>query len=151
MSWPYQFSQTPTCRCQLSKCSSPFLIFYPQLLHAVVRPAHPQIPPLFISSSPSLPTMRLPLLAALSGLLTTSLAHNIQMGAHQRECFHEVLHRDDKMTVTFQVGDREFGGAGNLEIDFWVGAPCRVLWAERRLQEPSNDRRKHSSFLDSPL
>lgn len=25
------------------------------------------------------------------------------------------------MTVTFQVGDREFGGAGNLEIDFWVG------------------------------
>ena len=27
------------------------------------------------------------------------------------------------MTVTFQVGDREFGGAGNLEIDFWVGAP----------------------------
>lgn len=45
------------------------------------------------------------------------------MGAHQRECFHEVLHKDDKMTVTFQVGDREFGGAGNLEIDFWVGAP----------------------------
>lgn len=25
------------------------------------------------------------------------------------------------MTVTFQVGDREFGGSGNLEIDFWVG------------------------------
>lgn len=24
------------------------------------------------------------------------------------------------MTVTFQVGDREFGGSGNLEIDFWV-------------------------------
>lgn len=65
--------------------------------------------------------MRLPLLVALLGLLTTSLAHNIQLGAHQRECFHEVLHKDDKMTVTFQVGDREFGGAGNLEIDFWVG------------------------------
>lgn len=67
--------------------------------------------------------MRLPFFTALVGLLTTSLAHNIQMGAHQRECFHEVLHKDDKMTVTFQVGDREFGGAGNLEIDFWVGAP----------------------------
>lgn len=65
--------------------------------------------------------MRLLSFAALLGLLTTSLAHNIQMGAHQRECFHEVLHKDDKMTVTFQVGDREFGGAGNLEIDFWVG------------------------------
>jgi hypothetical protein len=24
------------------------------------------------------------------------------------------------MTVSFQVGDREFGGSGNLEIDFWV-------------------------------
>ena len=24
------------------------------------------------------------------------------------------------MTVTFQVGDREFGGSGNLDIDFWV-------------------------------
>ena len=68
-------------------------------------------------------TMRLPFFAALLGVLNTSLAHNIQLGAHQRECFHEVLHKDDKMTVTFQVGDREFGGAGNLEIDFWVGAP----------------------------
>ena len=71
--------------------------------------------------------MRLPPIVALLGLLTPSLAHNIQMGAHQRECFHEALHRDDKMTVTFQVGDREFGGAGNLEIDFWVSAsPSRV-------------------------
>jgi hypothetical protein len=24
------------------------------------------------------------------------------------------------MTVTFQVGDREFGSAGNLHVDFWV-------------------------------
>ena len=24
------------------------------------------------------------------------------------------------MTVTFQVGDREFGGSGNLDIDFYV-------------------------------
>ena len=24
------------------------------------------------------------------------------------------------MTVTFQVGDREFGGSGNLDVDFWV-------------------------------
>ena len=60
------------------------------------------------------------LLCALLGFLPVAVAHNIQMGAHQRECFHEVLHKDDKMTVTFQVGDREFGGAGNLELDFWV-------------------------------
>jgi hypothetical protein len=44
----------------------------------------------------------------------------LDRGYGSRECFHEQLHRDDKMTVTFQVGDREFGGSGNLEIDFWV-------------------------------
>ena len=57
---------------------------------------------------------------ALLSILPSVLSHNIQLGAHSRECFHEQLHRDDKMTVTFQVGDREFGGSGNLEIDFWV-------------------------------
>lgn len=59
-------------------------------------------------------------LAAASSLFSLGAAHNIQMKAHQRECFHESLHKDDKMTVTFQVGDREFGGSGNLDIDFWV-------------------------------
>jgi p24 family protein beta-1 len=49
-------------------------------------------------------------------------AHNIVLPAHGRECFHESLHKDDTMTVTFQVGDREFGSAGNLDIDFWVRA-----------------------------
>jgi len=62
----------------------------------------------------------LALFAAASSLLSAASAHSIQMKAHQRECFHEALHKDDKMTVTFQVGDREFGGSGNLEIDFWV-------------------------------
>jgi len=72
---------------------------------------------------PFLPT----LIAALS---TTSLwptvtqAHNIQLSPHTRECFHENLHKGDKMTVTFQVGDREFGGAGNLELDFWIAGPA---------------------------
>ncbi|KAJ0121148.1 hypothetical protein N8I77_004109 [Diaporthe amygdali] len=61
------------------------------------------------------------LLAA--GLFTSAVAHNIQLPAHGRECFHESLHKDDKMTVSFQVGDREFGGAGNLEIDFWITNP----------------------------
>lgn len=60
------------------------------------------------------------LLLAAAGLFSTVVAHNIQLPAHGRECFHEQLHKDDKMTVTFQVGDREFGSAGNLEVDFWV-------------------------------
>lgn len=50
----------------------------------------------------------------------TGYAHNIQLRAHSRECFHEFLHIDDRMTVTFQVGDREFGGSGNIDVDFWV-------------------------------
>ena len=51
------------------------------------------------------------------------LGHTIQLKSHSRECFHEQLHRDDRMTVTFQVGDREFGNSGNLDIDFFV---CRA-------------------------
>lgn len=64
--------------------------------------------------------MRVPLLATALAVVGLSAAHNIQLKAHSRECFHEQLHVDDKMTVTFQVGDREFGGSGNLDIDFWV-------------------------------
>jgi hypothetical protein len=69
------------------------------------------------------PNMLFPSLAVLttaSSFFSLAASHNIQMKANQRECFHESLHKDDKMTVTFQVGDREFGGSGNLEIDFWV-------------------------------
>ncbi|KAJ4394625.1 p24 complex component [Gnomoniopsis smithogilvyi] len=63
------------------------------------------------------------LLLAAAGLFSAVTAHNIQLPAHGRECFHEQLHKDDKMTVSFQVGDREFGSAGNLEIDFWITNP----------------------------
>ena len=60
------------------------------------------------------------LLVTALGWASAATAHTIQLKAHSRECFHETLHRDDLMTVTFQVGDREFGGSGNIEIDFWV-------------------------------
>ena len=60
----------------------------------------------------------------LLAVLQVVHAHNIPLKAHTKECFHEQLHIDDKMTVTFQVGDREFGGAGNLDIDFWVSIEC---------------------------
>ncbi|KAL2167243.1 hypothetical protein VTG60DRAFT_1567 [Thermothelomyces hinnuleus] len=63
------------------------------------------------------------LLLSASLLLGSAVAHNIQLPAHGRECFHENLHSGDKMTVTFQVGDREFGSAGNLDIDFWITNP----------------------------
>lgn len=60
-------------------------------------------------------------LLALASCAILSSAHNIELKPRTRECFHEELHVDDKMTVTFQVSDREFGGVGNLDIDFWVG------------------------------
>ena len=72
--------------------------------------------------------------AFVASYVVPALAHNIQMGAHSRECFHEQLHKDDKMTVTFQVGDREFGGSGNLDIDFWVWTyPCLIDCHRRSL------------------
>jgi p24 family protein beta-1 len=61
-------------------------------------------------------------LVATASLIPTVLSHNILLKAHSRECFHEELHKDDKMTVTFQICDREFGGSGNLDIDFYVRA-----------------------------
>lgn len=60
------------------------------------------------------------LLITFLSIFTLSQAHNILLRAHSQECFHESLHHDDRMTVTFQVGDREGMGSGNLEIDFWV-------------------------------
>lgn len=70
-------------------------------------------------------------LLAGASILNTAIAHNIQLRAHSRECFHEDLHKDDKMTVTFQVGDREFGGSGNLDIDFFVRLACNEGRQER--------------------
>lgn len=69
------------------------------------------------------------LLMTVKALLAAALtfqaasAHNIVLPSHGVECFHETLHKDDTMTVTFQVGDREFGSSGNLQIDFWVSCP----------------------------
>ena len=60
------------------------------------------------------------LLFSFHAIITLSQAHNILLRAHTRECFHETLHVEDKMTVTYQVGDRENAGSGNLDIDFWV-------------------------------
>ena len=74
--------------------------------------------------------MILRIFVAIAALLTTSIAHNIQLKAHSRECFHEFLHADDKMTVTFQVGDREFGGSGNLEVDFWVQSCSQLVYLQ---------------------
>nr|CAE47873.1 endosomal p24b protein precursor, putative [Aspergillus fumigatus] len=84
------------------------------------------------------------LLISALGWITAVAGHNIQLKAHSRECFHETLHKDDKMTVTFQVGDREFGGSGNLEIDFWVG-PLKLKLVEDPLKNRQYFRQAVSS------
>lgn len=43
------------------------------------------------------PTTGILLFATLLSLLASICnAHNIQLKAHSRECFHEMLHKDDK-------------------------------------------------------
>ncbi|KAI9713885.1 MAG: p24 complex component [Bogoriella megaspora] len=89
---------------------------------------------------PSILSTTLAVLATFSSLAS---CHNIQMKAHGRECFHEQLHADDKMTVTFQVGDREFGhSSGNLDIDFWASHPSQV-------QTPGNTMQVHERGVAS--
>ncbi|WEW55800.1 p24 complex component [Emydomyces testavorans] len=63
-------------------------------------------------------------LVATLGWIGAASAHNILLRAHARECFFEQLHIGDKMTVTFQTGDREFGGSSNLDINFWIEDPA---------------------------
>lgn len=88
------------------------------------------------------------LLITALGWITAVTAHNIQLKAHSRECFHESLHKDDRMSISFQVGDREFGGSGNLDIDFWVrtGTPPFPFARSRFSQRHANDC---FSFLSS--
>lgn len=65
----------------------------------------------------------------LTSLVGSAIAHNINLGAHSRECFFENLRKDDKMAVTFQVGDRENAGSGNIEVDFWVCRSAPDAWS----------------------
>lgn len=101
-----------------------------QLRHRITRIEAIEIPILDTPETPSQTATMLfsaagKLLLAGAALFQAASAHNIALPAHGRECFHETLHKGDKMTVTFQVGDREFGSAGNLDIDFWVRARHR--------------------------
>ncbi|KAF8471197.1 emp24/gp25L/p24 family/GOLD-domain-containing protein [Kalaharituber pfeilii] len=68
----------------------------------------------------------------LAATVSVVLAHGVQLQPHSRECFHEDLHKGDQMSVSFQVGDREFGHAGNLDIDFWVTDPNGALQVNER-------------------
>jgi len=81
-----------------------------------------------------------PTILVALGWIGTAIGHNILLRAHSRECFHEDLHKDDKMTVTFQTGDREFGGSGNLDINFWVDDPSGI----RQYNKPPSSSGEYS-------
>jgi hypothetical protein len=92
-------------------------------------------------------------LLAIAALWSVAAAHNIQLKAHSRECFHETLHVDDTMTVTFQVGDREFGGSGNLDIDFWVlqySSARRGASPKANKPDRSRTRKTATKFTSDP-
>jgi len=52
-------------------------------------------------------------------------AHIIEVSAGNKECFFEDLHKNDKMTVSYQVG-----GGGHLDIDFWLTDPSSNVLAK---------------------
>ncbi|KAJ4472216.1 supernatant protein factor C-terminal domain-containing protein [Lentinula aciculospora] len=68
------------------------------------------------------PSLLQRLIASCLALLLASqyvvYAHMIDVPAGKKECFFEDLHKQDKMTVTYQVG-----GGGHLDIDFWLADP----------------------------
>jgi len=68
-----------------------------------------------------------PILCLLLLLFTPLIAsaHMIEVAAGQKECFFEDLHKDDKMTITYQVG-----GGGHLDIDFWLEDPHEKVLAK---------------------
>ena len=70
--------------------------------------------------------------------LVESYTITIPPGA--KECFYEELHHEDKMTITFQVGD-----GGHLDIDFWVIILIQSLNFLRNIFTPTSNDNKHSS------
>lgn len=89
------------------------------------------------------------LLITALGWITAVTAHNIQLKAHSRECFHETLHKDDRMSISFQVGDREFGGSGNLDIDFWVRTGRLLFFSHAAGSDKKHANGCFSSLLSS--
>merc|ERR1711939_135546 len=93
-----------------------------------------EAPRLELSQRPAKGTMQLlrTLVGALAVLSSASysFAHTIDIPAAAKECFFEDLHREDKMTVTYQVA-----GGGHLDIDFWLlfeGPPSQTLAEHKR-------------------
>ncbi|CAG8484069.1 13887_t:CDS:2 [Acaulospora morrowiae] len=59
----------------------------------------------------------------LLSLMSLATAHTITIPASTKDCYFETLHKGDKMSITYQVGD-----GGHLDIDFMVYDPSdRIL------------------------
>ncbi|CCG82900.1 Endosomal protein P24B [Taphrina deformans PYCC 5710] len=64
----------------------------------------------------------LSLFLSLSSLIQPITSHSITIPPHARECFHEQLHKEDRMTVNFQT---DVGG--NQQINFWLTDPSNGI------------------------
>ncbi|CDZ96828.1 copii-coated vesicle protein [Phaffia rhodozyma] len=68
------------------------------------------------------------LVLGLGCFLSLARAHSIEIAAGAKECFFEDLHTEDKMTVTYQVGE-----GGHLDIDFWLKNPSStIIYSQHR-------------------
>ncbi|KAK2466481.1 hypothetical protein APHAL10511_002123 [Amanita phalloides] len=75
--------------------------------------------------------MLLPLALAWLALFSSLVSsHIIEVSAGNKECFFEDLHKNDKMTVTYQVG-----GGGHLDIDFWLTDPSNAVLGKHIRQD----------------
>ena len=78
------------------------------------------MPPVSLTTPPK-GALTLVLFLISLALIPRALAYNaysVIVPANKKECFYEVLEKDDRLDLTFQVGD-----GGNLDIDFWVSFP----------------------------
>ncbi|TFK27029.1 COPII-coated vesicle protein [Coprinopsis marcescibilis] len=69
------------------------------------------------------------LISCLGLLISLGSAHLVEVAAGKKECFFEDLHVNDKMTVTYQVGQ-----GGHFDIDFWLTDPTMKVLAKHMRQ-----------------
>ncbi|KAI9222159.1 supernatant protein factor C-terminal domain-containing protein [Blastocladiella britannica] len=58
------------------------------------------------------------LVALLALMVTVATALTIRVPPYEQQCFFEELVKDQRLSITYQVGD-----GGQLDVDFWVTDP----------------------------
>ncbi|KAJ3385562.1 p24 complex component [Lobulomyces angularis] len=71
--------------------------------------------------------MKLPVIGCVSFIIFI-VSFEVEVSedeAHQQECFYEILKKNDRLDLSFQVAE-----GGHLDIDFWISSPDnKVLYS----------------------